>query len=96
MGNSFIEAMAAGIPVIATPVGGIVDFLKDRETGVFCQPKNPKSIAEAVNLLLLNPSLQSTIVRNASSMVAQKYDWYLIAKNMKDKVFDKLFIAQGQ
>lgn len=33
MGNSFIEAMAAGIPVIATPVGGIPDFLKDASAG---------------------------------------------------------------
>ena len=37
MGNSFIEAMAAKIPVIATPVGGIPDFLFDRQTGVFCK-----------------------------------------------------------
>ena len=46
MGNSFIEAMASGIPVIATPVGGITDFLKDGVTGLFCEVKNPESIAK--------------------------------------------------
>jgi glycosyltransferase involved in cell wall biosynthesis len=40
-GSSFIEAMAAGIPVVATPVGGIPDFLRDGETGLFCEPENP-------------------------------------------------------
>ncbi|MDO8430633.1 MAG: glycosyltransferase, partial [Candidatus Taylorbacteria bacterium] len=47
-GNSYIEAMGAGIPVIATPVGGIVDFLKDGETGLFCEVRNPRSIAQKV------------------------------------------------
>src|SRR3989338_7534047 len=34
LGNAFLEAMAAGVPVIGTPVGGIPDFLKDGETGL--------------------------------------------------------------
>src|SRR6185369_532215 len=51
-GNSYIEAMAAGIPVIATPVGGIPDFLRDGETGLFCEVKNPKSIAQKVEKLI--------------------------------------------
>ncbi|MBI5147542.1 MAG: GxxExxY protein, partial [Parcubacteria group bacterium] len=59
MGNSFIEAMAAGVPVIGTPVGGIVDFLRDPSanpdetpTGLFCRVRDPQSIAEKVILLL--------------------------------------------
>jgi glycosyltransferase involved in cell wall biosynthesis len=45
-GISFVEAMIAGLPVIATAVGGITDFLTDRETGLFCEVRNPGSIAE--------------------------------------------------
>ncbi|KKW12628.1 MAG: Glycosyltransferase [Parcubacteria group bacterium GW2011_GWA2_49_9] len=86
MGSSFVEAMAAGLPVIATPVGGIPDFLKDGETGLFCEVQNPKSIAEKVQLLLSDNNLRNRIVENASKMVQEKYEWDGIAEKMK-KVF---------
>lgn len=90
MGNSFIEAMAAGLPVIATAVGGIVDFLRDGETGLFCQVKNPASIATQVRRLLENENLKNVIVENAKKMVKEKYDWDLIVREMKEKIFDKV------
>jgi len=86
-GNSFIEAMAAGLPVVATPVGGIVDFLKDGETGLFCKVQNPESIAEQVKKLIDNPELKNKLVENASRMVKDKYEWDLVAKDMKERVF---------
>ncbi len=87
MGNSFIEAMTAGIPVIATPVGGIPDFLKDGETGLFCQVENPESIAEQVNKLLENKNLRDTIILNAKKQTIEKYDWKLIAQHMQKEIF---------
>jgi glycosyltransferase involved in cell wall biosynthesis len=82
-GNSFIEAMAAKIPVIATPVGGIVDFLNDRETGLFCEVSNPQSIANKVIELTSNSELKNNIVKTAFEMVREKYDWNDIAGQMK-------------
>lgn len=86
MGNSFIEAMAAGLPVIATPVGGIVDFLHDGETGLFCEVNNPRSIAGQVKKLIDNPELKNKLIETASRMVKEKYDWDLVAKDMKERV----------
>lgn len=86
-GNSFIEAMAFGLPVIATPVGGIVDFISDKETGVFCSPENPQSIVKAIEVLNEN-ALREKIINNAKSLVVEKYSWDKIAKDMKDSVFD--------
>jgi len=88
MGNSFIEAMAAGLPVIATPVGGIVDFLKDGETGLFVEPKSPRLIAFQVQKLLSDRVLRHKLIINAKRMVIEKYDWDLIAKEMKTRIFD--------
>jgi len=85
-GNVFIQAMATGIPVIATPVGGIVDFLKDGETGWFCEVNNPKSIAEKIKYVLAedNQSEVKRVADEAKNMVTKKYSWGLIAQQMKD------------
>jgi len=96
-GNSFIEAMAMKIPVIATPVGGITDFVFDpyqnpnREpTGIFCAVNNPKSIAYSVRLLLSDKKTHDRIISNAHKMVEEKYDWNLIAQDMNERVFKKV------
>lgn len=101
MGNSFIEAMAAGLPIIGTPVGGIVDFLKDPSnssgqvaTGLFCEPENPESIAEAIKRLMENPDLRKRLIENGQKLAREKYDWDLIAREMKTRVFDPAIVGQ--
>lgn len=89
-GNSFIEAMAAGVPVIATPVGGIVDFLVDGKTGLFCEVQNPQSIADQVNLLIHDKKLYKRLIINGYMMVQDKYTWDIVAREMKDKIFSIL------
>jgi glycosyltransferase involved in cell wall biosynthesis len=97
-GNSFIEAMACKIPVIATPVGGIPDFLidpakplqsgREAQTGYFCEPENPESVAETIKRVLTDPN-RNQVVENAFNMVKQKYNWNLIAEQMKE-IFNKI------
>ena len=83
MGNSFIEAMAAGIPIVATPVGGIVDFLRNGETGLFAEVENPPSVAKAVQKYIDDPILRDHIIENAKRMVKEMYDWDIIANRMR-------------
>ena len=86
-GNSFIEAMAAGVPVIATPVGGIVDFLRDKETGLFCEVRSPEDIARKAGIYLHDKNLRDEIIDNAKKMAVEQYDWDLVAEGMKERVF---------
>lgn len=89
MGNSFIEAFAAGLPVIATRAGGIPDFLKDGETGVFCEVGNPESIARKATFLASNSVLRGTIIGNARRLTESKYDWNTVAARMGDVLTEK-------
>jgi len=89
LGTAFLEAMAAGVPVVATPVGGIPDFLENGETGLFCEIKNPQSIAEKIKILLENDELREKIIKNARELVEEKYNWDVIGLKIKN-IFNKL------
>ena len=81
--------MAAGLPIIGTPVGGILDFLKDGETGLFCRIKNPKSIAEKIKEILSDDRLREKLIQNGQKLAEEKYSWDIIARQM-EKIFKKI------
>lgn len=91
MGNSFIEAMAAGLPVIATQEGGIADFLFDARRNPGVEPTGwavdadaPNEIAAAVEDILAQPEKVKRTVENASKLAREKYDWSPIAARMRE------------
>lgn len=89
LGNAFLEAMAAGLPVIGTPTGGIVDFLQDEVTGFYTEIDNSEDLAKKIQLILENPALKEKVVQNASNLVKENYSWDKTAKLLRN-IFDKL------
>jgi glycosyltransferase involved in cell wall biosynthesis len=87
MGSAFIEAMAAGVPVIGTAVGGIPDFLHDGQTGLICVVDNPKDLARKILRILNDRDLRERLIVAASQMVQASYDWGAIARRMEREVF---------
>jgi len=89
LGNSFLEAMAAGLPVIGTPVGGIVDFLKNEQTGLFIEVNNADDLAKKMLYAVNNPKIMKIIVKNSQNLVNENYNWDKISKLFRN-IFDKL------
>ncbi len=96
MGNSFVEAMVAGLPVVATQVGGIADFLFDARlnperhaTGWVVRPDSPEDITAAVRNILSNPAEVEKTVAYARQFATTHYDWDTIAAAMREQVFGK-------
>jgi glycosyltransferase involved in cell wall biosynthesis len=83
LGNSFLEAMAAGVPVIGTNVGGIPDFLTDGETGVFCKPDDSDSIITAIMRIADDADLRNRLTANGERLVRERYTWDDIASKMQ-------------
>lgn len=97
MGNSFVEAMAAGLPIIATQEGGIADFLFDEKrnprqpvTGFAVDKDSPEQIIASVEEIMSRPEKVRAVVATAKEMVSTKYDWDQVARDMRSKVFGRV------
>ncbi len=75
-----LEGMAAGVPVVATQVGGLTEFIQHDRTGVLVYPRNPESIAWGIDYALSNPGHADWLVKNARDAVQKAYSWEAIAK----------------
>ncbi|MGE0133995.1 MAG: glycosyltransferase [Dehalococcoidia bacterium] len=69
-----VEAMALGVPVVSTAVTGIPELVRDGETGLLCQPRDPMALAAATARLLGDPELLRRVTTNARALVEREYD----------------------
>ena len=58
---ALLEAMAAELPIVTTPVGGIADFFIDGKNGILLNDVRPETVAEAISKLLKNEELRCQI-----------------------------------
>ena len=72
-GMTVIEAMAAGVPVIASRVGGMSEIMDDGIDGFYVEPGSHKEIADIVERLVLDDELRVNIVQQAQQRVRGKY-----------------------
>ncbi len=94
LGNAFISALASRLPLIATQVGGMADYVFDEKrnpdkepTAWVVDPDSPDQIAEKVKEIIANPERARQISSYARKMVEEKYDWDKIAVQMRARVF---------
>lgn len=80
--NALLEAMAAGVPVVATAVGGIPEIATDGETALLVPARNPRALAAALDRLLSDRSLAMNIAGRASELINSKYSPLSRAKSL--------------
>ncbi|MFI5537009.1 glycosyltransferase [Nocardia sp. NPDC051900] len=78
-GMTPLEAMACGVPVVATAVGGLIDTVVDGVTGRLVPPREPAELADAVGELLTTPGVRERYGRAGRERVESRYSWDRIA-----------------
>jgi glycosyltransferase involved in cell wall biosynthesis len=72
MSNALLEAMAMGLPVVATAVGGNPDVVRDGVTGLLVPPRQPRALAGALAELLADPAAATALGAQARCRVRQE------------------------
>ncbi len=72
-GLAALEAMACGVPVVASKVGGLPEIVEDGVTGFACGPDDLECMAERAVSLLTDPDLHARIAANAANLVRTTY-----------------------
>jgi glycosyltransferase involved in cell wall biosynthesis len=78
MPNSVLEALASGVPVVSTRVGGVPFIVQDGVTALLVPPQDPAAMAQAVQRLLAEPQFKSSLVA-AGLQEVQRYTWLRVA-----------------
>lgn len=87
------EGMACGTVVLATPVGGIPDLIKDEETGFIMEDNTPECIAKNVIRALKHPDLER-IVKNARKLIEDEYSYEVIVRKCGDSLDDLMKVKR--
>jgi D-inositol-3-phosphate glycosyltransferase len=91
-----LEAMACGVPVVASAVGGLVDTVVDGVTGVHVPPRRPDLLAGALAGLLADPARRATLGAAGARRARRRYCWERIARGTLDVYARLLAVSTAQ
>jgi colanic acid/amylovoran biosynthesis glycosyltransferase len=81
---ALMEAMAAGVPVVATRLSGIPELVQDGVTGLLVEPHDPAALAAALERLLGDEALAAELARNARMLVERSFSLEVEARRLGD------------
>ena len=90
-----LEAMACGVPVVASAVGGMIDTVVDGVTGVHVPPRDAAALAATLRTLLDRPALRARLGRAGAARARQRYGWDGIAGATQDSYRQVLLERQS-
>lgn len=75
-----LEAMAAGVPVVASKVGGVPDLIEEAKTGIFCDPLEAVSMRTAVERVLTDQQLARDLAKRARQAARERFHPRVVAQ----------------
>lgn len=92
--NAVLEYLAAGLPTIASCVGGNVEIIRDGKTGLLVPPEDSSALAAAILRLLRNPVLAADLGKNGQNFVAAEFSFQRLIEKT-DQMYTELLHARG-
>jgi glycosyltransferase involved in cell wall biosynthesis len=83
-----LEALATGLPVVTTTVGGIPETIESGKNGFLVEPFNPKTFGEKILYLLEHQAFAKEMSAQARKTIVENYDWRIVVKDAI-KVYDQ-------
>jgi phosphatidylinositol alpha-mannosyltransferase len=90
-GIVLVEAMAAGVPVVASDIAGYREVVRDGVDGLLVPPKDPNALAAAIRRVLSEPELAAALMAAGRSR-AQAFSWQVVAPRL-ESVYDRVLGA---
>jgi glycosyltransferase involved in cell wall biosynthesis len=84
MPNAVLEAMASGLPVVATRIAGNEELVLDGETGLLVHPEDVQSLRDALRTLLADERLRERLGRASRQRVGKDYSWENVARRYSE------------
>lgn len=89
-GIVFIEAMTARLPIVATRVGAIPDFVQDGHNGWLREPGDVQGLANALSTLLGDPEMSRLFGERSHQLTKERYSWTAVGKRFRQSILSAL------
>jgi L-malate glycosyltransferase len=90
LSNAVIESMAAGVPVVATNVGGTPEVISDGETGLLVPPDREDELANVIERFIAQPALRTACAQNGKELAVTRFSLKSVAERYEQLYMEVL------
>jgi glycosyltransferase involved in cell wall biosynthesis len=87
--NTVMEAMSAGVPTVATAVGGTVELIADNETGFLVPPADAEALANRISFALKNEAVSAAVAQRGREFITSRFSMQQMVKSV-EKLYDEV------